>query len=1306
MFLPSPFHARAAGAFLLANFVALAPMTLSAAPVPVSVLLQINRVAGSPSGVAGGPVDGGPALFSFLYQPTGVAVDGAGNLYIADTANNQIERIDAASGNITTLAANGLLGSSGTALLNQPACVLVDPHGNLYIADTGNHLVRFFRMDTGVITTVAGNPANTPFEPGNIGDGGPATLAALDSPTAVALDGNGNLYVADAGDSRVREISATSGIISTVAGTGVAGYTSDGGPATTTELNHPTGIAVDLAGNLYISDSGNNLIREVNHSSGIITTIAGVVGSSGGYNGDHIAATQSMLNFPDGIAVDLTGQVYFSDRANNRIRKIRKDGVILTLAGNGAAGFFGDGNLAALAEINSPAGVALDHEGNLYIADSGNNALRVISKELTFPAAEIGSNSLSTHTIFIETNEATSLSSPMIPAAQTQPDSAAKTPLQEFSIGNIVGCTADGTTVNAAGSICAVPISFTPQYPGLRNGAMHLTASGASISLGFVGVGLAPQAVLAPGMIQTALNSADTSGGFALMAPQRIAVDPAGNVYLADAASNVIWRWQNRAGAIPTVIAGGGTLAPAQANGGSATNATMEQPSAVALDAAGNLYIAETGANLVRKVSLPNGIISTGAGTGSAGYSGDRGAATSATLNAPAGVASNKAGDIFIADTGNNVIRRVYASSGIIVTVAGTGTSGYSGDGGDAVRAQLNHPQSVALDSTGGLFIADTGNNVIRTVDPVRQTIATIAGNGTAGFGGDGGQAANAQLRHPSDIALDAAGNLYIADSGNARVRKLNSQSGVLVTFAGSAIVGDDDDGGPASAAALTTPTGVAVDSLGQLWVSDPGNITLRSVSYIVPTLNFGSQTLGAITAGQSDSLSNIGNQSLVIDQYPAPPAPADFILSPDANKCSVGNLAAGNQCDISYAFEPTAVGVLTENAWILDNSLNATGAKQAVTMTGNGISYSSLPTAIGVVVEPSTAVYGTPMRVIANVSDATGPVTIGTVVFAVNGNQVATVAMSGSGAGKTQLPATPTGSNMVTATYEPAGNELGSNGATTFMVTPASSQTLLAISATNLRVGQNVTVTATVVSSTIGVPTGTVRFMSGDRQLGVGALDTNGKAVLKTQQLLPGTNVLTVSYPGDHNFQPSNSASVTVMVANESLIMTIHPDQLNIPAGKTGQTTVILIPLNAFSDTITLDCIGLVRGATCKFTTPAVTFSSQSSAPLSNVLVIDPHTLTVAGIRMPAKTIPILRLTLLVLGLGAMLLPFLSRRRAATFGWGRILLVLVCVGLGSVLGCANLAPPSAISDEITVQAATATQGVLASAHLQVNMAQ
>jgi hypothetical protein len=461
-----------------------------------------------------------------------------------------------------------------------------------------------------------------------------------------------------------------------------------------------------------------------------------------------------------------------------------------------------------------------------------------------------------------------------------------------------------------------VPIPFTPQYPGLRTGAMRFTANGASSSLGLYGTGLAPQAIVGPGIIRTILDSADPSGGIVLVAPQQIAV---------------------------------------------------------ALDAAENLYIAETGANLVRKVNLVTGIISTVAGKGPPGYSGDNDAATSATLNTPAGIAVNAVGDIFIADTGNNVIRRVYALGGIIVAVAGTGNAGYTGDGGDAEHAQLNHPQSVTLDSTGRLYVADTGNNVIRAVDPVTRAISTVAGNGTAGLSGDGGPAVNAQLHLPSDVAVDAAGNLYIADAGNARIRKLNSQSGTLVTLAGSTLIEDEGDGGPANAAALTTPTGVAVDSLGQLSISDPGNDTVRRVSNAAPTLNFGSETVGSATAGQTDSLSNIGNQSLAIDQFPAPPVPADFVLSPDSTECSAGDLAPGDNCDISYAFQPHAGGLLTEDAWILDNSLDVAGTRQAVAMTGNGILNSQVATRTKVAVDPATAAYGIPIRVTANVSDATG---------------------------------------------------------------------------------------------------------------------------------------------------------------------------------------------------------------------------------------------------------------------------------------------------------------------------------------------
>jgi trimeric autotransporter adhesin len=1292
---------------LVTIIVAVLPAAIArGAPVPVSILLQVNRVAGSPTGVAGSLMDTGPALLSPLNQPEAVAIDGAGNLYIADTGNNQILRIEVATGTMTIVAANGMLLSGAGSLLSQPAAVLVDPHGNLYIADTGNHLVRYVRMDTGIITIVAGNPASTPFDPRNIGDGGPATRADLDSPSALALDGAGNLYIADSDDNRVREVFSTTGMISTVAGTGVAGYLGDNIPAAQAELNHSNGIAVDSAGNLYIADSGNNLIREVDANSRVIRTVAGVAGAAAGYNGDNLPAVGATLNAPTGIVVDFTGQIYFSDPLNHRIRKVDAAGIISTLAGNGTAGLLGDGDLASNAEFNSPAGIALDHEGHLYVADSGNNGLRVVSQGRDFPAVAIASSSPPTHTIFLRIREAAAVSSPAIPETQVQPDASGVTPKPEFSLSNILGCTMDGTTVNPGGSICAISITFSPRYPGLRTAGMQITANDISISAGLCGMGLAPQAVVTPVRIETVLSGANIDHGIAMTKPQRIATDCAGNIYVADPATNVVWELQNHTGASPTVIAGGGALAPAQANGGPALDAALQQPSDLALDGAGNLYIAETGANMVRKVNLANGMIATVAGTGTAGYSGDKGAATNANLNNPTGIAANPVGDLFIADTGNHVIRRVYALGGTIFTIAGIGSPGYFGDGGDAMQAELHGPEGVAVNFDNHVYIADTGNNVVRTIDPITNTITTVAGTGAEGFSGDRGTAVNAELSSPAAIATDSADNLYIADAGNARVRKLDSQTGTLETLAGSALVGNGGDSGPADAAALTTPTGVAVDSLGEVFLSDPGNDTVRRISFATPTLEFGTETVGAMTAAQTDSLSNTGNQALAIAQFPAAPVPMDFFPSPDVNQCSIGNLVAGGSCDLSFVFQPGVAGPLREDAWILDNSLNASAAGQVVRMTGTGVSSSPVVTVTTVTADPSTTIYGAAVRLTANVTTDAGPITVGTVIFAVNGRAVANATMSDSGTASITLPAEPTGSNVVTAMFVAVGDDLASSGTVILLVTRASSQTTLTPSSATTRANQNAILAATVASSTIGVPTGTVVFINGNAELGAVPLDATGRAVLSTQQLHAGINSITAEYQGDDNFQPSIAAHVTVTVANEMLAMAINPTQLNIAGGKTGRTSVMLTPKNAFSDAVSLACMGLVRGVTCQFSSPAVVFYGQTTAPQSVSLVIDPHTLTAAGIRVPAKTIPVLRLLLLLLGLAAMLLPFLSRRRAATFGWGRILLVILCVGLGSVLGCANLAVPVPTSDDITVQASTPSQGVVAIAQLQVFMAQ
>jgi sugar lactone lactonase YvrE len=313
-----------------------------------------------------------------------------------------------------------------------------------------------------------------------------------------------------------------------------------------------------------------------------------------------------------------------------------------------------------------------------------------------------------------------------------------------------------------------------------------------------------------------------TSGS--LNFPCGVALGAAGNMYIADYYNNRT-REVSTSGTINTVA---GTGAPQfYGDGGPATSASLHGPKGVALDGAGNLYIADYFNNRIRKVGL-SGIISTVAGNGTQGFSGDGGPATSASLSYPAGVAVDAAGNLYIGDTYNHRIRNV-TPSGNISTVAGNGTQGFSGDGGPGTGAALYQPMGVAVDTAGNLYIADYANCRIRKVTP-SGTITTVAGNGSWGFSGDGGPATNGSLSGPAGLAVDAAGNLYVADTNNNRMRKV-TPSGIISTVAGNGIQGFSGDGGPATSASLYQPVGVAVDATGNLYIADWINCRIRKVS-------------------------------------------------------------------------------------------------------------------------------------------------------------------------------------------------------------------------------------------------------------------------------------------------------------------------------------------------------------------------------------------------------------------------------------------------------------------------------------------
>ncbi|MFZ0286559.1 MAG: choice-of-anchor D domain-containing protein, partial [Terriglobales bacterium] len=807
-----------------------------------------------------------------------------------------------------------------------------------------------------------------------------ANTASLNAPEGIALDSKGILYIADTNNNAIRVVNTLNssqmvggltipaGVIESIAGdgNGTAGYTGDGGLATSATLNGPGGVWLDTDGNIYIADTQNSVVRVVNTQAtaisfygsitvqpGDIQTIAGT--GTAGFSGEGMLPTTAELNLPDGLfvtgsAVSGTVVIALADTINNRVRVVNagtgmttvagvsiNPAVIVTVAGDGTEGYMGDGLGATLAELNHPSAVVIDNAGNVDIADGDN-----------LPHGNSTSNEV------IRQVDSGNLISTIVGSVPGTPCSRGILPCGDGGPANMANLWAPtGVFVYGAGNLLIAD---------QNDDAIREVSSGNIQTL----MGALLNTSYSP--FPVTLTSAATDA--ALRQPAGVASDAAGNIYIADTFNNAI-RKVDTAGTISTFV---GTSLPCNAapcgDGNPAGQATVTTPFDVAFDNSGNLYIADSGDNIIRVVNnqsvaikiagvtIEPGVIFTVAGNGvacSAAPCGDAHSATSAELNSPEGVFVDSTGNIFIADTGDNAIREVN-SAGTITTVAGAANPNVAcalgtdacGDGGPATSAQLNGPGGVGLDGSGDIYIADTGDNRVRVVSATTKDINAFAGTGAPCTNQpaclDGGPALQAVLDLPQNLLVDLGGNVFIADSFDYEVREVTKANGNIQGVAGNQTRGYSGDGNPATNAQLAVPFGLSADSSGTMYIADFFEWRVRKVTGLAATaptaqlskstVTFSAQAINTKSTSVPVILSNGGNGvNLTTAIAITGTNKADFA---ESNNCA--SVPGPGSCTINITMTPSAAGVLTATLMVTDN---ASGSPQTIALSGTGQDFS-----------------------------------------------------------------------------------------------------------------------------------------------------------------------------------------------------------------------------------------------------------------------------------------------------------------------------------------------------------------------------
>ncbi|OKS87483.1 NHL domain-containing protein [Mucilaginibacter polytrichastri] len=738
--------------------------------VPAVIFGNTTTIAGN---IQSGNIDGVLTDARFN-NPAGIVTDNVGNIYIADQANNMIRKITP-DGVVSTLAGNGTAGfydgPAAVAMFNNPSGVALDSYGNVYVTDRYNNMIRKITPD-GMVSTLAGNlNANS--------HSGKGSAAGFYYPYGIIADANDNLYVAEQGGSLIRKVTPD-GTVTTFAGDGVYGGSKDG-TGTSASFYNPTGIAADSKGNFFIADNYNNMIRKIT-PAGVVTTFAGAI-SSIWESKDGIGSAARFYR-PTSIVIDNNDNLYVTDQSTNLIRKVTPDAVVTTIAGKGVSGF-NDG-VGLNASFNRPTGITIATDGALLVTDFGNNTLRRIllnGYQLSQP--------LPAGLVFDGTTGTITGITSNVTAANNYPVIAA----------NVSGMS--NTTL--ALEVLALPapnITYdTPVALGINQSAGNISPKNTG---GPVPATVYAQTTTLAGSqgVRGYADGVGVAASFGTLAGLTSSID--GNIYALDSQYGLI-RKITPAGVVST-FAGNTNNGLAD---GAGQLAKFRNPSGIVADASGNLYVADRGNNLIRKIS-PSGYVSTYAGTGYA--SSIDGYTYFASLNAPDAITIDAAGNLYVSEKGGAKIRKINVSTSMITTVATIPNAG-----GDSFIS------GIVTDSRGNLFVTDYANNLIRKITP-SGTISIFTGNGlTANKDGTGTEAG---VMAPVALAIDINDNLYAATSN--RIRKITAD-GIVTTIAGTDTQGAAN--GIGTAATFGQPHGLLFDNSGRLIIADLQNSLLRTLT-------------------------------------------------------------------------------------------------------------------------------------------------------------------------------------------------------------------------------------------------------------------------------------------------------------------------------------------------------------------------------------------------------------------------------------------------------------------------------------------